>query len=205
MFRRCKPCSTGLIAILLGTLSTASQEFSAEVVDRRSNKAETTRILDVYFSNGSMRVAPRGRVEKNTASVVIVNERTYLLVPDQAMYIESNQFGALFNAGLRLLQPVDPSAPCTAFEEYVKKASCKKVGSEKVNDREAQKWEVTSAQSGRLYLWVDPKLDFVIRMQDQEAVTELSRLREGPQPARLFEIPPGYRKMDVMTKQRPRR
>ena len=79
----------------------------------------------------------------------------------------------------------------------MRQQSCKKLGSERLNGRNTQKWEITSTRGGKGYLWVDPRLAFVIRMQDQEGLTELRNIEEGPQPPNLFELPAGYRRMET--------
>ena len=117
--------------------------------------------------------------------------------PYQNAYAEADTFGSVYSAGLRLLQPVDPERPCAGFREYVRQQSCKKLGSEHVNGRKTQKWEITSPRGGKGHLWVDPRLAFVIKMRDEEGLTELRNIKEGPQPPSLFELPAGYRRMET--------
>ena len=112
----------------------------------------------IYVARGKMRMEAQGP-GGNEASVVIVDagrQITYLLVPDQKAYAEADTFGSVYSAGLRLLQPVDPERPCAGFREYVRQQSCKKLGSESVNGRNTQKWEINSTRGGKGYLWVDP-------------------------------------------------
>ena len=66
-----------------------------------------------------------------------------------------------------------------------------------MNGRNTQKWEINSTRRGKGYLWVDPKLAFVIKMQDEEGLTELRNIKEGPQPASLFELLAGYRRVET--------
>ena len=184
--------------MMLPIMAASGQEFSADVVDTRPKEGEIIR-NKIYVARGKMRIEAQGPVGKNAASVVIVDagrQITYLLVPDQKVYLESDTFGTVYTAGLRLLQPVDPHSPCAGFKQYVKQESCKKLGSERVNGRNTRKWEINSTRGGKGYLWVDLRLAFVIRMQDQEGLTELQNIREGPQAPGLFELPAGYRRMD---------
>jgi hypothetical protein len=45
--------------------------------------------------------------------------------------------------------------------------------------------------------WIDPVLEFLVRSQtDNGIVIDLKNIREGPQPASLFEIPASYSKFD---------
>jgi hypothetical protein len=45
--------------------------------------------------------------------------------------------------------------------------------------------------------WIDPRLKWPVRLiMADGTVVDLKNIREQPQPASLFEIPPGYRKFD---------
>jgi hypothetical protein len=46
-------------------------------------------------------------------------------------------------------------------------------------------------------VWYDPKLQAVIRSDDEDGRFELTNIKEGPQPASLFVPPSGYSKMYI--------
>jgi len=76
--------------------------------------------------------------------------------------------------------------------------SCKRVGEETVNGRGAVKYQATSPQGKVQYAWLDTKLKFLVKSEDPEGRSmEFRNIKEGAQPASLFEIPAGYRKMDM--------
>ncbi len=88
-------------------------------------------------------------------------------------------------------KPLDPSHPCAEFRT----ATCEKVGTEIINGRNTQKWELTHDLDGKIlksYQWIDSKLYISIKSQDQDGVRELRNIKEGPQPASLFEVPADY-------------
>jgi hypothetical protein len=74
----------------------------------------------------------------------------------------------------------------------------KLVGKEKIDGREVEKWEVTTKhgnQTQHSIEWVDPELRVALKQEHgQGQVTELRNIKEGPQPASLFEVPQGYQK-----------
>ena len=66
-----------------------------------------------------------------------------------------------------------------------------------MNGRSCDKWELTSKQ-GKQTVWIDPKLHFPIRSVSADGNTmDLTNIKEGSQPASLFEFPAGYTKMDL--------
>jgi hypothetical protein len=85
--------------------------------------------------------------------------------------------------------PVDPANPCRNYKSII---ACRAISEELVNNRAATKWEFThalGAQSWISYEWIDSKLWIALRRQYLDHVTELRNIREGAQPASLFEVP----------------
>ena len=84
-------------------------------------------------------------------------------------------------------------------------ASCKNDGSETLNGRNAEKWEISQSVQGQTLLthvWVDTKLQVwtkleVIAGSSLVLSNELQGIREAPQPASLFIIPAGFRDVSV--------
>lgn len=98
--------------------------------------------------------------------------------------------GYLGKAGLsRYFLPVDPAKPCRNYKSII---ACRALSEELVNNRLATKWEFThalGAQTWVSYVWIDPRLWIAARRQYLDHVVELRNIREGPQPASLFEVP----------------
>ncbi len=75
--------------------------------------------------------------------------------------------------------------------------TCHKVGSETVNGRSTVKYEGTNAKGEAGAMWLDSKLRFPVKWDGKNGGGELQNIKEGPQPASLFEIPAGYKKFDM--------
>ena len=108
-------------------------------------------------------------------------------------FVETRKVAPLFP--VELGKPVlasEQADPCAGEAEK----TCRKVGSETVNGREADKWEVRrtgEAEPG--YLWVDKRLRMVVRRQSGDSLFELKNIQEGPQDGPLFTVPKEYEKI----------
>ena len=119
----------------------------------------------------------------------------YMLMPDAQMYME---FPTDANNPMTQRQTKwqdFKGDPCTFNKEQT--ATCKKLGTEAVNGRTCDKWEVTEKSGKKETLWIDQKLHFPIRMTDGEITTDFTNIKEGAQDASLFKVPAGYRKFDM--------
>jgi outer membrane lipoprotein-sorting protein len=127
----------------------------------------------------------------------------YMLMPEQQMYME---FPTNANNPMtqRQTQWQDfKGDPCTFSKDQG--ATCKKLGSETVNGRSCDKWEVDEKSGRKETLWIDQKLHFPIRMTDGQITSDFTNIKEGAQDASLFKVPSGYHKFDasMMGGQRP--
>lgn len=103
-------------------------------------------------------------------------------------------------ATLRTLEWLDPKRKMLLKKESPGSQSMelKLLGDTKQGGRSVEKWELTSRhgnQTSRSVSYVDPKLNAVIRLESGEQAMALTNIKEGPQPANLFEIPRDYRKV----------
>jgi hypothetical protein len=78
----------------------------------------------------------------------------------------------------------------------------KQVGTEVLNGRQTEKWQMTVAQAGgeamESFQWYDPQLKIAIREElPGGAYRELRNIQIGKQSASLFQIPGDYRKISV--------
>jgi hypothetical protein len=92
------------------------------------------------------------------------------------------------------IKPItDPSNPC-ANQEGV---TCKNLGTEEVNGRTCDHWQMTDKNGKVSNSWIDQKLHFPIKTTSTDSSWELTNIKEGQPEASLFEIPAGYHKMDM--------
>ena len=132
------------------------------------------------------------------------NKISYMLMTDQQMYME---FATDSNNPMAQRMPRFQDFngdPCSVGNPG--NATCKKLGTETINGRTCDKWEVTDKSGNKETLWIDQKLHFPIKSQTANGTTtEFTNIKEGAQDAALFKVPPGYHKFDpsMMRGQRP--
>ena len=63
--------------------------------------------------------------------------------------------------------------------------------------RTCDHWQITDKEGKVSNVWVDRKLHFPIKTVSADSTWELTNIKEGEPDAGLFQIPPGYHKMDM--------
>jgi len=191
-------CSLLLFTVFPATAFQMPQPFSADFSTTAANGNKVSGKW--HFAPPKMRMdmtsmpsaqnSPMG----NMSMILDGNtQTTYMLMPQQHMYMEFHgSRDNSINAGMRNLMHLLPgSDPCTGQEDM----TCHKLGTETVNGRNCEKWEVTG-KGGVSTMWIDQKLLFPIKMQTDDSVTEFTNIKEGAQDASLFTVPAGYRAFD---------
>jgi hypothetical protein len=193
--------------MLAASFALGQTEFSAEIVDLQKPDKPATRI---FFTKDKLRIEAQaagthggGAVIMNfstqTAAVMMAQQRMYMEMPVQAQSQRMGYASAFFQTG-------DVENACGDWQKMGHDGgSCHKVGNETVNGRNTVKYESTNAGGDVSHFWLDPKLRFPVKWDGKNSGGELRNIQEGPQPASLFEIPPGFTKMDIgsMMKQQP--
>lgn len=198
-------CVTVLVWMLVSGAPARAQvplpQFSADVMTPSGTPDK------LYVGSGKVRIE---HLQDQRPVIFIVDLGTQagvMLDPTQKMYRAGMTPGLA--AYFALLQPIDPGNPCPRLRQIAQAAvsasklkvlECKNIGGETVNGRRTVKWVGTS-QTGQFpprtgYFWIDPPLHFIVKSQnaDGSGLFELRNIKEAPQPAGLFEIPPGYQK-----------
>lgn len=198
-------------ALLLPLLSLSlfAQDFSAEFVNTGRGRSDSgpTRI---YVSNNKMRVETNDRGEMGPGAAIMdfTNGKTIILLPQQKMYMES--MPKMMQEHRMWFRPDDVDNACPQYEAMAKKnnpndhVTCRKVGNDTVNGRPAVKYAGTS-KNGSGFVWVDRKIRFVSKWQDNNGGGELQNIKEGAQSASLFVIPSDYHKFDMQQMMQGRR
>ena len=168
------------------------QPFSADYTTTLSNGGEKS-AGKMYFSAPKTRMDHTARGQTVTMIMDSASHVTYMVMHAQHMYL-------VMDANARPLSGVsappppttfDPSHPCSAD------TTCKKVGTETINDRVCDKWVMTN-KSGTSTAWIDQKLLFPIKsVSSNGAVFEMTSVKEGRPDPSVFEVPAGYKKMDM--------
>ncbi len=165
-------------------------EFSAEVTRSDATHPELPSSGMMYVGHDGIRTESH----QNNQPVWMIfkpdSKRVWTVFPKQQAYME--------RAGLSLEWPPlpeDENSPCRN-----KKFRCKKMGNANFDNRSTVHWSVDfvdeKGESPYAQLWVDPRLNIAIRETYADGLTvEMHHIREGSQPAHLFELPSGYQKV----------
>lgn len=142
-----------------------------------------------------MQGGPRG---ESIMITTFANQTTDMLMPQAHMYMEFTADQAMamgrrqgVTSNIKPLR--DPSNPCASEEGL----TCKNLGVEQVNGRSCDHWQVTDKNGKVTNVWIDQTLHFPIKSVSGETTWELTNIKEGEPDASLFDIPAGYRKMDM--------
>ncbi|HEX4603552.1 MAG TPA: DUF4412 domain-containing protein [Candidatus Angelobacter sp.] len=214
-----KPYRSVMLAISLIMLLAASaafafqgpQPFSADYATTSAN-GNLNMMGRVYFSMPRMRMDVTNAGSSKQAGpfggkmgmIMDIPAKTmYMLMPEQRMYMEfhTDQDAAMAQRMPKFEEMLKGNDPCAGHEG----ATCKKLGTEAVNGRTCDKWELTPKSGKTETLWIDQKLHFPIKVVNGEITTQYTNIKEGPQDAALFKVPDGYKKFDAGSMGRPPR
>lgn len=183
--------------------------FSADVATT-SAKGNVNMTGKAYFALPKMRIDMGGAGDAKAAGpfggkiTMIVDgaaKVAYMLMAEQHMYME---FPTDKESPMTLRMPkvedmLRGGDPCAGREGAV----CKKVGTESINGRACDKWEMTEKSGKTETLWMDQKLHFPLKVIAGDITTVYTNIKEGAQDPALFKIPDGFRKMDMGGGRRP--
>src|SRR2546421_335795 len=184
-----------LAGALLVLVPCQAQEFSASVVYTPVLKEPGPPPAKVYVSKDRMRFESGGLTDL-TMIVDVAKHTAVALFPSQKPYRElASRPSAYF--------PVtDAENACPDWQKAVgKEITCERVGNDMVDRRKTVEYRRPTPNSGADYIWVDSKLNYVIKWRMDKTEAELRNIAEGPQSADLFAIPQGYQPLGPPKKQ----
>ncbi len=151
----------------------------------------------VYVGGGKMRQEFNAEGHEMIQIIDLQRKVSDMLMPQQKMYMEM-AYGQMAQQkrGFKLpdLKSFDPNNPCAQSEDV----TCERVGNETVNGRNTEKWLFKNKKTGDTNtVWIDKKIMYAIRMQSKDMEMNLTNVKEGMPDASLFQIPAGYRKLDM--------
>lgn len=171
-------------SLLLGQAKNPS--FSADQVKVMLGKTTTTR---VYSTDQAVRIEKEEKGKPGITIMRLDQKAVWELNPAQKTYIDMGEMGS---ASIELAN--------TAGNQ---KTQRELLGSEQVGAYHCDKYRVKTTVSGQVYTmleWDAKELGgFAVKMSDEKGTwsKEYQNVKLGPQDASLFEIPPGYKKMDL--------
>jgi hypothetical protein len=200
----CKPVVQFVLVLALGAVCLAQaptpQPFSADFVI--TGKTADNVNGKFFFSPPKMRMDMNPHGQSVSMITDTTSQTSYMVMHAQHMFMEVHgNTNPMMRQTPNIPTKFDPNNPCASTA-----ATCKKVGTETINGRACDKWQDTSA-SGTSTAWVDQKLHFPIKTLSADGSgMEFSNVKEGAPDVSQFEVPSGYRKMDMgmMGGQQPR-
>jgi len=186
--------------VFTATAVFAQEDFSGDIVTaKESGNQNRTKI---YVTKDKWRI--EGLQEGRMGGAIITNLVTRtsdILMPERKMYMEFPQGQG--PAGQRLMnfyhaRDIDNACSDWLKLPYNQGGTCHKVGPETVNGRSTVKYEGTNGKGESGAVWFDKKIAFPIKWEGQKGGSgELQNIKEGAQPASLFEIPSDYQKFQM--------
>lgn len=170
----------------------APAEFSAVMV--QNSHGTITKEL-VYSGKSRMRIEPDS--SRTNAPIVLLDfdeGTSYLLMPYQKSFIQISGAEGAPKQRITLLKPVDPARPCDSLVSNADKNAvpCRNAGPGQLNGRNVTKWVGTLPDGQEGYVWMDNKLDLIVKLETPGNKVELQDIQEQAQDPELFTIPSGY-------------
>jgi hypothetical protein len=181
--------------------SSAAHEFSADIVSRDADGVSVGIGARLYVANRMVRI----ETPEASAGFFLIDGAAgtaFFLRPTQQAFMDAKQSTRL----TQIFVPVDPNDPCRQWQAAAKNAGvpnaggdwrCGRIDTAIVDGRRTIEYRVVSPDQKSSRGWIDPNLEFPIKMQAADGTTiALEHIRVEAQPASLFAMPPGYRKSD---------
>src|ERR1700689_2776106 len=175
-------------------------EFSADIVSRDSAGLAIGSAAKLYVSNHKVRI----ETPEASAGFLLTDAdagTAYFVRPAQQVFMDAKQSSLL----TQIFVPVDAKDPCRRWQAAAGIAGvtnaggewrCERINDEFVGDRRAALFHVASAGSAS-QRWIDSDLEFPIKLLAADGTTiALEHIQIEAQPPSLFELPPGFRKLD---------
>ncbi len=188
-----------LVFAFTATAVFAQEDFSADIVNDKDNGNQ--RHAKIFVTKDKWRIEGFSQGRMGGAVIANLNTQTSnILMPDRKMYMEFPLGSG--PAGQRLwsfyhARDIDDACSDWLKLSYNQGGTCHKVGSDTVNGRSAVKYEGTNAKGESGTMWLDKKIAFPIKWEGKNGSGQLENIKEGSQPASLFEIPSDYQKFQM--------
>jgi outer membrane lipoprotein-sorting protein len=176
---------TLMAALLFSTQAAAGTQFSADMVQKAGGETSKMRY---YQGDQKMRTEMKNEDGQVVVSIIDLKTRIMLkLMPKEKMYMEL---------------PMGGDSAAWAADEKTQNEyyDMKPAGTETVNGYVCDKYNLIPKKQGleKATTWISRKLSYPIKSVSASHSMELTNIREGAQPASLFEVPKGYQKMPGM-------
>lgn len=187
-------------ALLLTDICVQAQQFSAHLVKTVTPGGKDAAVGRLFVQGDKVRI----ETAEFPDGFFIINGSqgdAWFVRPAARVYMAARRSTWL----TRAFVVVDPEHPCGRWQSAAILAGvadqaapwrCEIMGNELVGGRETTLFRWQAGSPNEFLGWIDPKLNFPLRVRIGGAKAELAALEEGPQPDPFFEIPPSYRRFD---------
>lgn len=185
----------GLPSAAAAAAPAMSHEFSADIVSRDAAGMVVGVGAKLYAADHKVRI----QTPAAAAGYFLIDGKsgTALFVRTaQRQFMEAKQSTRL----TRIFVPIHPQNPCPQWLAAEKNAAVSGAAGEWSCTRNAtgtNEYRVVSLDGKSSRRWIDPHLAIPVKLRDADGTTvALEHIRVDAQPAGLFTVPPGYRKVD---------
>jgi len=172
----------------------SAQNFTADFVETQQNGASGSG--KVFASRDKVRLERDGMpafvvdFAKQTSTMLMTDKHLFLSYP--------HNYGIV----IPVWHFLDTNNICSEWESlqprrFASFKFCQASGKETLDGRSLAKYSITTANGSVETIWVDPQLRIVLKRTAADGTIELKNIKESPQSPALFEIPTGYRKMEM--------
>lgn len=185
-----------LMAVLAAGHFAVAQELTAEQIGHDSSGH--TFKSKVYLSHNKVRIESES--DKSIMLLDLDAGTSVVLDPERKTYLE--QPAGTAHQNVIAFRTAD-NTPCVRNPNSKGTGTCTQVGTEGINGRRAEKWEIIQPMGGQTvtaHVWLDAQWHFRVKQEVAGMTGEMQNIKEGPQPAALFEIPSDYQKMTIQDK-----
>ena len=200
--RRSIACLLVSAGLAVSSMSNA-QQFSADLVAVRGDKTEHI---------GSLRVAGgKARIESYQLSdgfflIDPAKPAAYFVRPRAHVFMDARQSSSL----TQMFVPVDPDEPCAQWHAMASLAAsiearpidatswrCERDGEGTIGGRRMDVYRIVGTSGSSFVGWVDRERRFPLQIKVADGTMILvDSIRDAPQSAQSFDIPPGVQKFD---------
>ena len=192
----------GFVGVLMCSYASAqAQQFSADLVTTHIDGTATASAGKLRVFNDKVRIETPDFAD-GFFLIDGPNRVTYFARPTERIFMDARQSSRL----TQLFVSVNPDDPCRQWQFMANLASagessgpwrCERVGEEIIDGRRTTAYRAISSPGRDIVGWIDLELKFPLRIKVEDGATiTVENIREGPQSAHLFEIPPGFHKFD---------
>ena len=176
----------------------AQDGFSADMYNSQNGRPLALE-GKIYMATNKVRIDSQQPQAHGVVIIDMATRTNIILMPERKMYVEMPETQSFQRQAYDFFRPSDVNNACVDWQQLPMNRGlvCRKLGNETVNGRNTVKYEGTKPGQGVGYVWFDPVLRFPLKWQDRNQFGELRNLNVGSQPAGLFQVPPGYQKMQT--------